>query len=55
MGRSKGIYGNFYPGRKAPFASEDRTAYDTTRAKTVLAVVGVALVLVLLWLDYKGF
>ena len=30
-------------------------AYDTTPAKTVLAVVGVAVVILLLWLDYRGY
>ena len=29
--------------------------YDTSGAKTVLAVAGVALVLVLLWLDSRGY
>ena len=30
-------------------------AYDTTPAKTVLAVVGVAVAIVLIWLESKGY
>ena len=32
-----------------------RLEYDASVAKTVLAIVGVALVALLLWLDYKGY
>ena len=30
-------------------------AYDTTPARTVLAILGVAVVILLLWLDYRGY
>ena len=30
-------------------------AYDTTPAKTALAVVGVAVAIVLIWLESKGY
>ena len=30
-------------------------AYDTTPAKTVLAIVGVAVAILLLWLEYQGY
>ena len=29
--------------------------YDTSSAKTVLAVVGVAVAIVLVWLEYQGY
>ena len=32
-----------------------RFEYDSNLAKTVLAIVGVALVALLIWLDYKGY
>ena len=34
---------------------KERLEYDTTPAKTVLAIVGVAVVILLLWLDYQGY
>jgi hypothetical protein len=30
-------------------------AYDTTPARTVLAIVGVAVAIVLVWLEYQGY
>ena len=34
---------------------KERLEYDTTPAKTVLAVVGVAVAIVLIWLESKGY
>ena len=34
---------------------KERVAYDNSGAKTVLWIVGVALVILLLWLDYRGY
>ena len=41
------------PGRRR--RREYLEQYDTTRAKTVLAVVGVAVAIVLIWLESKGY
>ena len=39
-----------------PRRRKERLAeYDTSRAKTVLTVVGAAVVILLLWLDYRGY
>ena len=39
-----------------PRRRKERLAeYDTTRAKTVLAIVGVAVAIVLVWLEYQGY
>ena len=34
---------------------KERLEYDSSGAKTVLAIVGVAIVILLLWLDYRGY
>ena len=34
---------------------KERLEYDTTPARTVLAIVGVAVAIVLLWLEYQGY
>ena len=41
------------PGRRR--RREYLEPYDTNRAKTVLAVVGVAVAIVLIWLESKGY
>ena len=33
----------------------ERLAYDTALTKSVLAIIGIALVALLLWLDHKGY
>ena len=45
------------PGWIRALVSRTKTslAYDTALTKSVLAIIGIALVALLLWLDYKGY
>ncbi len=38
-----------------PRRRERLDAYDAAPARTVLAIVGVAVAIVLLWLEYQGY
>ena len=49
---------NFWGESRVPLSKRERNKrleYDSNLAKTVLAIVGVALVALLLWLDYRGY
>ena len=46
-------YASFCSAKEA--LKEHLERFDTSAAKTVLAILGVAVVILLLWLDYRGY